>query len=44
LSRLADLAFERLHLVGNIGRDTRPPAAIDLGLFNPPMTRLPHAA
>ncbi|GGZ16996.1 hypothetical protein GCM10011614_34510 [Novosphingobium colocasiae] len=37
LPQLANLSFERLHLVGNLGRDTRPLAAVDLSRLHPLM-------
>src|SRR3546814_408499 len=44
LPQLSDLALERLHLVGNLGRDTRPLAAVDFSLLYPLMQRRRRAA
>ena len=37
LPQFTDLALQRLHLVGHLGRNTAALAAIDLGLLHPLM-------
>src|SRR5690606_23336233 len=44
LTQLADLAFQRLELVGDLGRNTGTLAAVDLRLLHPLKQRLRHAA
>lgn len=44
LAKLAVLAFQCLQLVGNLGRNPGAPAAVDLGLLQPRMSRLGRAA
>ena len=44
LPQLADLAFQRLHLVSDLPRDTGTLAAGDIGLLDPFMQRLRNAA
>lgn len=44
LAQLANLALQRLNLVGNLARDAGALAAVDLCLLHQPMLRMRNAA